>query len=462
MKEIIKIKGMHCRSCEVMIEDKIKDVKGINKVFANSKKGTATIYGGNYDRSALADAVKEAGYEIGSDNLPYIQSNRKYWLNFGIAIVIFTGLYIFGRFLGIEKILFPGASAASNLIVVFTIGLTAGISTCMAVVGGLVLGISSRFAEKHPDSTPIQKFRPHLFFNAGRIVSYFILGGVIGKLGSVFRLSGTVNGLVMILVGIVMIFLGVQILEIFPRFSTGFSLPKFIGRLFKIKERHKKEYSHANSIFLGALTFFLPCGFTQAMQVYAVTTGSFVSGALIMGVFAIGTTPGLLGIGGITALIKRGNFSQLLFKIVGFVVIALAIFNLNTGYNLTGIKLNLYNNQNIKSNDDEWRITPGQLNGSGNSPSSDIQVLKATYDQTSIIQPKQFEVKVGKPVRFEIIAKEDGAGCMGSVMIPGLVPEPQFFQEGQTVIFNFTPKKPGKYKITCAMGLQAGIINVIN
>ncbi|NCP77121.1 sulfite exporter TauE/SafE family protein [bacterium] len=41
----------------------------------------------------------------------------------------------------------------------------------------------------------------------------------------------------------------------------------------------------------GALTFFLPCGFTLAMQAYAITTGSFITGALTMMAFALGTAP---------------------------------------------------------------------------------------------------------------------------------------------------------------------------
>ena len=110
----------------------------------------------------------------------------------------------------------------------------------------------------------------------GRISAYFILGGVIGLIGKAFQLSSPVLGILMVIVGIVMLFLGLQLTEMFPRLSNGLlTLPAGLSRLFKIKKHHEKEYSHLNSTLVGALTFFLPCGFTQAMQLYAMSTGHF-------------------------------------------------------------------------------------------------------------------------------------------------------------------------------------------
>ena len=97
--------------------------------------------------------------------------------------------YLIARALGIFH-LGVDSEDPSNLPVVLLIGLAAGFSTCMALVGGLVLGISARFAENHPDATRVQKFRPHLFFNLGRIASFTLFGGLIGLFGKVFHLSG--------------------------------------------------------------------------------------------------------------------------------------------------------------------------------------------------------------------------------------------------------------------------------
>src|SRR3989338_8822155 len=105
----------------------------------------------------------------------------------GVLLLIYFLMKIFGVFN-----LSYGFGDSPGLIIVLLIGLTAGISTCMSLVGGIILGISARHSNLHPEATVVQKFRPHLFFNAGRLVSYIILGGFIGLAGSAFRFSSSV------------------------------------------------------------------------------------------------------------------------------------------------------------------------------------------------------------------------------------------------------------------------------
>ena len=90
-----------------------------------------------------------------------------------------------------------------------------------------------------------------------------------------------------------------------------------------------------------------------------------------------------------------------------------------------------------------------------------VQVLKATYTSAQDISPNSFTVKANQPVRFEILAKEDGQGCMGSITLPGLTNKVDVFTKGQTLAFEFTPTKTGSYNITCAMGVPRGQIKVI-
>ena len=88
------------------------------------------------------------------------------------------------------------------------------------------------------------------------------------------------------------------------------------------------------------------------------------------------------------------------------------------------------------------------------------QVIKATYTVVEDVKPAKFTVKAGSPVRFDIEAKEDGQGCMGSIMIPGLDNKAQGFEKGKITSFVFTPEKSGSYTITCAMGVPRGTIIV--
>ncbi|MDP3997686.1 MAG: sulfite exporter TauE/SafE family protein [bacterium] len=567
-KKTIPICGMHCRSCELLIEDQLKNLPGVKEVEVSLRRKEAEItYKGQLNLARVEQVVAEAGYSVGEEApLPWLTEDRKQYDEIALAIGCLVILFILLKSTGILNTNFNFAGSPTSLFVVLLIGLTAGISTCMALVGGLVLGIAARHAEKHPEATAAEKFRPHIFFNLGRIVSYAVLGGLIGMIGKVFQLSGSTIGVLTILVGAVMLLLGIQLTQLSPRLSAfSLSLPAGLGRALGIKKRHEKEYSHRNAMLTGALTFFLPCGFTQAMQLYAMSTGNFWSGALIMGTFAIGTAPGLLGVGGLTSALK-GIFAQRFFKFAGLVVIALSLFNISNGMNLTGLSsiilsvtaqssgggggqlarvqqgvqvvnmeqsgsgyspnnftvkvgvpvkwvinstnpntcaASIYSQQlnvrrNLQAGENIIEFTPkeigrinfscsmGMFTGSfnvtdvntvGTTPvgaavalaantqqapvgGDDGQILKATYTRQGDISPNQFLVKVNQPVRFEIEAKDDGAGCMGSITVPRLTSEVQILTKGQTHIFEFTPTATGSYPITCAMGIPRGTITV--
>src|SRR3989338_2573712 len=371
-KTTVHIKGMHCRSCEILIEDELLKIPGVDKCVVSHTKGTADIYHNNgLDKDKVSQAIGEVGYAVGKEEKPLFSKNPHDYFDLLAAAGILFFVYLLADNLGLFSLVGSTSNNFSSLPVVLLIGLTAGFSTCMALVGGLVLGASAKFAEKHPTATSLQKFKPHIFFNIGRIASYFFFGGVIGFAGSFFSLSPTVLGLLTIVVGGVMFLLGAQLIDISPRLrSVNITLPKFISRALGIKEHHEKEYSHTNSMIGGAMTFFLPCGFTQAMQLFAISTGDPVKGALTMGFFAIGTAPGLLGIGGLTSVVK-GAFAKSFFKFAGIVVIVLAIFNISNGYNLTGLAFaSPFSNNPVSVNTSDSNVT--LKNG--------VQVVKMTQN----------------------------------------------------------------------------------
>lgn len=462
MKELkIPIKGMHCSSCEVMLTEELKELQDVQRVHVSLKTKTATIYGKHLPPQAVVRrAIKTAGYDIGYDETPIVSNNYQVYkdLFIGVVLVVLLAL-IFKRF-GLNNISNLSLGGASVGIVALIIGLTAGFSTCMAMIGGLVLGISARHAEKHPTATPMQKFRPHLFFNLGRIAGFIVLGGVIGALGSAFQLTGSMLGLLTIIVGVVMLMLGLQLTELFPRLRGVLTLPSSFGRLIGIKKQGEREYSHRSAALLGALTFFLPCGFTQAMQLLAVSSGKATTGAVIMGAFAIGTAPGLLSIGGLTSIVK-GVFAKRFFRVVGVAVVGMAMINLAHGYNLLGIN-NLFTRQNsTKTTTVAPKPVPAPktTQPEPQKPQSE-NILKTTYYLSPDISPSKFTTKVGQKTTLIVDVKESGRGCMSTIMIPGLYDKPLFLQGGEKLKMTFTPQKAGKYQITCAMGVFRGTITV--
>ncbi|HOX40866.1 MAG TPA: sulfite exporter TauE/SafE family protein [bacterium] len=453
-KITVPIKGMHCRSCELLVEEKLLAIPGVKSVRVNFKKKSADIYFKNQLSSAvIASAVTEAGYAVGLDEKGrWLTQDSAIYRDVAYGGVCLLVLYFLVRALGLFQISVGSSSNPGSLVVVLLIGLTAGVSTCMALVGGLVLGISAKFAEKHPEASAFQKFRPHLFFNLGRISSYFVFGGLIGLAGKAFQLSGPTLGFLTILVGLVMLVVGLQLTELSPKLAgISLTLPSSIGKRLGIKTQHEKEYSHTGALTAGALTFFLPCGFTQAMQLYAMSTGSFMRGALIMAIFAIGTMPGLLGIGGLTAVMK-GLFAKRFFKFAGMLVTILAVINISNGLNLTGVTAKIFN------------ISFGSSDGGSATAGKDLppvvdgyQVVKMTQESGGY-SPNSFTVQKDVPVRW-IISSVDSNSCAASIYSKAINLR-KFLKEGENVV-EFTPKETGTIAFSCSMGMYTGKIKVI-
>jgi sulfite exporter TauE/SafE/copper chaperone CopZ len=437
----IDIKGMHCRSCEILIEDELKRIPGVVYANVSHQNGTAVIaFKKHLDSVAVEKAVTNAGYSLGHDDkMGFFSRNRRDYVDLGIAFFLVSLLFLLAKTLGIFNLGSSISGNYSSLPIVFVIGLTAGVSTCMALVGGLVLGSAARFSKENPNASSLEKFKPHLLFNLGRIVSYFVFGGIIGWVGSFLQLSTSVLGILTVAVGMVMLVLGGQLIDIFPILKrVSFTLPKGISRSLGIQER-------AHPSILGASTFFLPCGFTQAMQLYAMSTGNPLQGALTMGVFALGTAPGLLGVGGLSSIVK-GNSSKLFFKTAGVVVILLAFFNVSNGLNLLGVstagafgqKAQIIDpNVTIKNGVQEVRMTQG---GSGYSPN-------------------KFTIQKGIPVRW-IINSESVYTCAASIVAPSLGIR-QGLKLGENV-FEFTPSEAGTIRFSCSMGMYTGAFTVVD
>ena len=448
-KITIPIQGMHCKSCEILIEDELQAVQGIKKVKADWHKSAVEIKyeGAQPDIDQVNEAIRRAGYNVGaSAKKTFFSTNKKDYQELGIAVVILAALYFMLKGLGITN-LSVATSSDLTLPIIMLVGLAAGFSSCMALVGGLVLGISARHSELHPEATPAEKFQPHLFFNSGRLLSYTVLGGTLGLLGSAFQLSGQVLGFITIAVGIIMLATGLQLIEIFPwAHNFKLALPKGLSKALGMKE-HQQSYSHNKSFILGALTFFLPCGFTQAMQVYAISTGNFFSGAMVMGAFALGTMPGLLSVGGLTSVVK-GNFARKFFKFAGLAVMVFALINIRNGLGLSGWSWPSFQNNNVAlavSNDPNVTIESG------------VQVVKMAETNNGY-EPNSFTIQKNLPVKWVIDAQAPYS-CASIILLPQYNIR-QSLAAGENTI-EFTPTATGQTRFSCSMGMYTGVFNII-
>src|SRR3989344_900862 len=216
----IRVKGMTCSSCEVLLERSVSKVPGVNKVTVNRAREEMTVQGSDdITVNKLQEAVDSKYILSEGSNAPekqfFITKDRERLAEIGAVLMVILGIYFVLK----EYNLLPkgiGISENMGYGVIFLIGLIAATSTCLAVAGGLLLAVSAKYNEAYPYLTGWQKFRPHISFNIGRIVSYTLLGGMIGLLGSFITLSPRMTGVLTIAASALMILVGLQLLHIFP------------------------------------------------------------------------------------------------------------------------------------------------------------------------------------------------------------------------------------------------------
>lgn len=325
------VNGMHCNACVILTESELNDIPEVSKAKSSLATHTVEVTGDFGDKEPehiamdLNEVLKPHGYTLSLEK----QKHSAKWSDFRIALPIagaFIALFIILQKVGIVNLI---TSSEVGYGTAFVIGFIASVSTCMAVVGGLVLSMSANFAKEG------DKVRPQVLFHVGRLVSFFILGGAIGALGSAFQLGATGTFILSFLVAIVLLILGINLLDVFPwAKKLQPTIPNFIG-----KHVHGlKNVNHTlTPLLVGIATFFLPCGFTQSMQIYTLTTGNFWTGAMIMFTFALGTLPVLSLLSFSSLSIHKKAQSGIFFKTAGLVVIFFGIFNLINSLVAAGI-----------------------------------------------------------------------------------------------------------------------------
>ncbi len=226
--------GMHCRSCELLVEDELAQVSGVESIKIDYRTGRASvIHTGSVSLNLLEKAVQKAGYSLGSQQSKpvWISRSVRTWGQLGLVGAVLILLYLI---LNRSGLTLPSFNYASDQTITWTallVGLTAGVSTCMALVGGLVAGIMGKYQAAYPDAGWQAKLKPLVFFLLGRLLGFALFGGLLGSLGSVLTLSLTSTALLTLIVAVVMLFLGIQLLGVFPRVSQmSLTLPVGLAR----------------------------------------------------------------------------------------------------------------------------------------------------------------------------------------------------------------------------------------
>ncbi|MEQ8198910.1 MAG: sulfite exporter TauE/SafE family protein, partial [Clostridiaceae bacterium] len=422
-RERIMVYGMTCTSCENRVKKAIGKLNGVLNTDVKYSSQAAVV---EFDDqlcslAEIKEAIKKAGYNT--------ETSKEYKF---IGIVIIAAAIVL---LGINTSGFDMESKLTNAsyAVLFVVGILTSIH-CVGMCGGIMLSQSI----KKESTSKFHAVLPALLYNSGRVVSYTILGGIIGSVGSVFSLSITAKAVMQVAAGVFMLMMGFNM--------AGFSL----FRRFNIRLPHiacKAKNKSGSPFIVGLLNGLMPCGPLQTMQLFALGTGSAAKGALAMFVFSIGTVPLMLTFGALSGLLSKG-YTKKIFKLSGVLIIVLGLIMANRGFTLAGINLNP-----VSALTDSSKSL-----GSNSGSSSNSNVAKATIkDGVQIINmtadnrgytPNAFYVQKGIPVKWIIDGKQI-TSCNNAIAAPSLNIEKKI-KSGENVI-EFTPSDKD-INFSCWMG----------
>lgn len=424
----IKVYDMTCTSCEGRIERNLKKLDGVSNVIASYANQEVMVEFDTVlcDVNKIKESIKAAGYSVESGN------NTKI---IGILVVV-AAIMLLGNTTGGFDM--NAKLNGASYFVLFVVGMLTSIH-CVGMCGGIMLS-QSISKEK---TSKLQAIRPALSYNAGRVVSYTILGGIVGALGSVLSLSLTMKAGLQIFAGIFMIVMGLNMagFSLFRKFNI-----KLPWSYCSIKKKPKTPF------LVGLLNGLMPCGPLQTMQLYALGTGSATKGALSMFLFSLGTVPLMLTFGAISGLLGKGHAKKIL-KLSGFLVVLLGFIMGSRGLALAGVGLPTINplGRSLTAS-----TASGAKSNIGKATMKNgVQEITMTVNGSGFT-PNAFYVKKNVPVKW-IIKGNALNSCNSTVVVPSLNIQ-KALNQGENVI-EFTPNDKD-INFSCGMGMIRGVIKV--
>jgi sulfite exporter TauE/SafE/plastocyanin domain-containing protein len=452
------IGGMTCVNCRDRIEKKLKSTPGVEDAAVNFNTGSASAA---YDEQIISfneitAIVEKLGYKV-LDN-----KAGKPVLEITGTLVIILALYMLLRGLGMSSLAsaFPLAEPGTGYGMLLIIGLVTSVH-CAAMCGGI--NLSQCIAPAVPGGVPaargeeaekrLKVLLPSVLYNAGRVISYTSAGIIVGALGSVISVSGRFQGLVQLAAGIFMVIMGINMLGFFPglrRFNP--HLPKFFT-----KKIDRQKAGNRNPLFIGLLNGLMPCGPLQAMQLYALSTGSPLAGGISMFLFSMGTVPLMFGLGALSSVLStRGpGLTRRMTRAGAVLITVMGLTMFSYGFSLSGFNFDFAGRAAA--------INP-LASGTGGTAGAFMPVIENGVQLVnSTLSGGRYPaitVQQGLPVKWIINAPAGSInGCNNRMIIREYGIEYRF-RPGENVI-EFTPAKTGKFTYSCWMGMIRSSITVV-
>jgi len=440
----LSVAGMTCTACERRIAKALLALPGVLSASASTRKGSASlIVTSEASRASIELAITAAGYRLARSS--WLNRDPGVWRSAGVAAVLVAVLVwligagdLTGRLTDLST---------GGLLLVLALGLAAGVSTCLAMVGGIILALSATAAARSTakgTASRTSAWRVNLTFQAGRIVGFGLLGVALGALGESAQMPQPVVVALMIAVAVTMLLVGVKLTELSPRLA-GWSptIPAAVGDRLGLTGDAPARRT-AGAAVTGAATFFLPCGFTQAVQVYAFSTGSPKMAGAIMATFALGTAPALLALAGAPTLLQ-GTRKVAMLRALGVVVIGFAFINATSALRLAGVDFTV-------------APRPPAAAVSANVTLTPVDQTINIEQHTSGYEPGDTVIYAGRPAHW-VMTSTAPFSCAASLTSQDLGVQ-RVLVEGRNVI-ELDALSEGTYDYSCSMGMYSGSITVI-
>jgi sulfite exporter TauE/SafE/copper chaperone CopZ len=467
-----RIEGMTCPACEDRIRKALAKEAGVISADASYTRAEATAA---FDpavtgEAALVAAIERLGYHARSGNQSGGTAPAAYAAYRAVTLLaVIVALYLLVRHLGLFNLgSLPLAEAGAGYAALLVLGLVTSIH-CLAMCGGINLSQCARGQRAQRGGATLQAtiWKPAVLYNGGRVVSYTLTGGIVGALGSVVSFSGTMRGVVQLIAGVFMLVMGVNMLGIFPklrRFTP--RLPRALAaRIDTLRQRGTgpAAAAAAGPLAVGLLNGLMPCGPLQAMQLYALATGSPAKGALAMLVFGLGTFP-LTAFFGAASSFLTGRFTKRLMTAAACAVAVMGLSMFSYGWSLSGFDLGGFGGLGSLAGNAN-RATPAAVPAppATGSATGSIPVIDGYQIVNSALLPNRYPaitVQAGIPVKWTINAPAGSInGCNNRMFIREYGIEHRF-TAGDNVI-EFAPDRTGRFSYSCWMGMIRSSITVV-
>jgi len=214
----------------------------------------------------------------------------------------------------------------------FTTGLL-GAGHCIGMCGGLVGALSLSATGRRGG------WSFHLLYNAGRLVTYTLIGAMVGWLGSALAYTDrfhTITRTLLVASDLFIILVGFGTAGLFAGLSIArLDFPGPLRAMTKAVQRLRQLPPALAALPLGLLFGFLPCGYLYAVAITAAQSADVTTGALMLLAFGIGTVPALLLFG--TATQWLGTRARLwMLRLAGLLVAGMGAVNLLRHLRLMG------------------------------------------------------------------------------------------------------------------------------